>query len=150
MCRCPRVPTRLRNVGYIEGEKHLVYVSPGGLWLPAVDDDKSLARIASDARVVIDLIQTSGLPAFDEFGRPRAGHVSLEPRMVSKHVSELTGGQAAFFEYPERALARIEVTTQSGYLLGYYPLYPILDGRHRKLSLTVKRPRDATVLFRRS
>jgi VWFA-related protein len=136
---------------HIAGEKHIVYFSRGGLWLPAVDDDRALARIASDARVVIDVIQTPG-PArvYDEFGRPGNPRVSLEPSMASKNVVELTGGQASFGDYAERALARIDTTTRFGYLLGYYPSNSNLDGRHRKLKVVVRRPSGAVVRFRHS
>lgn len=144
------IASGIHYLRHIEGEKHLVYVAPHGLWLPAVDDDKSLARIASDARVVIDVIQTGGLPQYDEFGRPGAGRVNLETSMASKHLSELTGGLASFNEYPEHAFTQIDVATRSGYLLAYYPSNPSLDGRHRKLSVRVSRPRGGTVLSRRS
>jgi VWFA-related protein len=137
---------------YIDGEKHLIYVSPRGLHLPSVEDDRSLSRIAADARVVIDVIQTGGAGRMSGPSMPgSAGSLrSLEPRMSSKHIAQLTGGQASFSEYPARAFARIDATTRVGYQLAYYPSNPVLDGRHRKLTVTVKRPRGATVLFRRS
>jgi len=126
----------IQYLRYIEGEKHVIYFTPGGLWLPALEDDRDLARIASDARVVIHVTSSGG---FDLFAS-----------MSSKHVAELTGGQAFMNQYPDRALARIEQATRVGYLLGYYPSNGTLDGRHRKVKVTVKRPSGATVLYRHS
>jgi VWFA-related protein len=130
----------IQHLRYIEGEKHLIHV--GRVMLPRVEHDQSLARLASDARVAIHVISPDG-------GTPGFG-VHLEGRMSSRQTAELTGGTASFAEWPERALARIDEATRSGYLLGYYPTNPALDGRHRKLTVTVKRPRGATVQYRRS
>jgi VWFA-related protein len=45
---------------YLEGEKHLVFVSQNGLFLPSVSGRSGIAAAASDARVAIDTIQTGG------------------------------------------------------------------------------------------
>jgi len=140
----------IRYLRSIQGEKRLVFFAAGGLWLPAVEDDRSLAVIASDARVAIDVIQTGGMPVFDEFGRPGAGRVSLEPSMTSRHLAETTGGRVSFGDYAERALARTDVSTRNGYLLGYYSSNPALDGGRRTLVVTVKRPPSARLDYRRS
>ncbi len=54
---------------YIDGEKHMVLITENGMGLPRAEDDNSLAAVASDARVVIDTIQTAGIPTTG----PRAG-----------------------------------------------------------------------------
>ena len=128
--------TGLEYLRNIEGEKHLVLVEPGGIKLPAVDDDRNLARLASDARVVIHMICTD---TFDPFAS-----------MSTKHIAELTGGQALLNQYPDRALARIDQATRVGYVLGYYPANATLDGRHRKVTVRVKRSSGLTVLYRHS
>ena len=152
--RVLEIASGIQYLRYVEGEKHLVYVSPNGLWLPAVEDDHSIARIASDARVALHILQTGGIQVFDQFGRPAvtpgAGGGSLFARMASEHVAELTGGQAWFSEYPARALTQLDAITRTGYSLGYYPSNSTLDGRHRKISVTLKRERGATLSFRRS
>jgi VWFA-related protein len=130
----------IQYLRHLDGEKHLIHF--GRLVLPAVEHDQSLARLASDARVAIHVIGPDG-------GSPGYG-VDLEGRMSSRHAAELTGGTASFAEWPAKALARIDEATRSGYLLGYYPSNPVLDGRHRKLTVTVTRPRGATVQYRRS
>jgi VWFA-related protein len=43
---------------YLDGEKHLVYVTEFGLQMPSGDYDVSLANVAADARVVVDVIHT--------------------------------------------------------------------------------------------
>jgi VWFA-related protein len=45
----------------LDGEKHLIFLAEQGPNLPRADNDRSLAAEASDARVVIDTIQTGGL-----------------------------------------------------------------------------------------
>jgi VWFA-related protein len=133
----------IRYLRYIEGEKHLIYFS----WVrvPALEDDRDLARLASDARMVIHVIPGAGpstlryRPVIEAFGP-----------MSSKHVAELTGGQAFLSQEPDRALAHIDQATRVGYLLGYYPSNAALDGRYRTVTVKVKRPPGATVLYRRS
>jgi VWFA-related protein len=144
----------IQYMRYLEGEKHLVFVSEQGLFLPRLEDDKSLAAVANDARVVIDTIQTGGL-----WGGPLPSSPSSPPVIPGpsvnhtwamgtlKTISELTGGQASIYAYAEPALARVNRTTLSGYLLGYYPSNAKLDGSYRRISVKVNRP-GAAVLFR--
>jgi VWFA-related protein len=137
----------------IDGEKHVIYVPQGSLSLPALEDERGIARIASDARVAVHVIQANGLMPFDprSVGASMAGGwARTESSMAAKHLAELTGGQAFIDQYPDRSLAQIDLTTRGGYLLAYYPSNPNPDGRHRKVTVTVARPKGATVLFRRS
>ncbi len=61
----------IRYLRYMEGEKHLIYVtsqgmvqpSPGTLENQAWEDPKQLAAAASDARVALHVIQTGGIPS---------------------------------------------------------------------------------------
>jgi VWFA-related protein len=131
---------------YVDGEKHLVDLPAGAVALPAVDDDRSIARIASDARVAIHVIRALGLPGFEKPG----SFVALESSMESKHIASLTGGLASIDRDPGAALATIDQLTRTGYLLAYYPTRPEADGRHRKITVTVTRPRGAVVMARQS
>ena len=125
---------------YTEGEKHLIHF--GGIGVPTVKDDHNIARLASDARVAIHVVDPRS-------ASPRTG-VNLEGSMSSRHIADLTGGSTSFAEWPDPALRRIDAMTRAGYLLAYYPVNPTLDGRHRRLTVTVRRPRGATVHYRRS
>src|SRR5262249_3153433 len=50
---------------YLDGEKHLVFVTERGIMLPRAEDDTSLAATAADARVAIDIMHTGGLPGMN-------------------------------------------------------------------------------------
>src|SRR5215471_11987616 len=53
--------TGIRYLRYLDGEKHLVFVTESGMLLPRLENDYSVASLASDARVVIDVLMTGGL-----------------------------------------------------------------------------------------
>ncbi len=53
--------TGINYLKYFDGEKHLVYVTEGGLFLPRLENEHSIAALAADGRVVIDVLQTGGL-----------------------------------------------------------------------------------------
>jgi hypothetical protein len=146
---------------HIDGEKHLVFVTEQGLFLPRVESELAFAAAANHARVAVDIIQTGGQvtqlkPAFKSGG--------LDPLMIIdvttgeplqqrfavgslRTMSELTGGQASVYDYADKALERIAVATSAGYLLGYYPSNPAFDGRYRRITVTVNHS-GATVLYR--
>jgi VWFA-related protein len=144
----------IQYMRYLEGEKHVVFLSEQGLFLPRLEDDWSLAAAANDARVAIDTIQTGGLwsgplPASHRTPPPIPGpSISHTFAMGTlKTVSELTGGQASIYAYADPALTRISQTTLSEYLLGYYPSNSTWDGRYRRITVKVNRP-GVRVLFR--
>ena len=141
---------------FIEGEKHLLYLTESGLNLPRQDDDRSLARIASDARVAIDILRTGGVVGAPP-ATPRQSFALPTPAMVfaqtfsvqdSKLIAELTGGRAAAFVSGETALRRLDQSTRVQYQLGYYPTNGATDGRFRRIVVNVNRP-GATVVYRR-
>jgi VWFA-related protein len=155
-----RIYAGIDYLRYIDGEKHLVFVTERGFMLPRAESDMSLAAAANHARVAIDVIQTGGLastmkPAFpsDSSSLPIVDITKGEPlqqRFVvssMKQIAELTGGQASVYEYADKAFERIVTSTSAGYLLGYYPSNPSFDGRYRRISVKVNRP-GATVLYR--
>ena len=63
------------------------------------------------------------------------------------NIAFLTGGESSRFDFARNALDKIDRTTLTGYLIGYYPSNPSRDGRYRKLDVRVNR-RGATALFR--
>ncbi len=144
----------IQYMRFLEGEKHLVYLCEQGLFLPRLEDDRSLAAVANDARVVIDTIQTGGLwggpiPSSHRTPPPIPGPSFSHTFAMGtlKTVSELTGGLSSIYKYADPALGRIDDTTMSGYLLGYYPSNAKWDGSYRKIVVKVARP-GVTALFR--
>lgn len=129
-----RIYSGLAYLRHIAGEKRLVYVSPGGLNLPSADDDRSVARAAQDAGVVIDIFHSGGIgDIFAVFS--------------SQNIAELSGGQYTSLTYGDKFADRIDATTRGGYQLGYYPADPVLDGKYRKVTVKVNR-RGLEVLYR--
>lgn len=137
---------------YLEGEKHLVFVTERGLFLPRVENDRSLAAFANDARVVIDTIQTGGVssgppPSLRSVPLPGPSITERFALASLKTVSELTGGLSSVMRYAREALDRVNQATSFGYLLGYYPKNTAWDGQYRRITIKVNRP-GVTVLFR--
>jgi VWFA-related protein len=141
--------TGIEYLRFIEGEKRLIYVSTDGLFLPSVDDDLSLAAVASDARVAIDTIQTGGLYADPPGLRSLSERSWRHTWAISaiRNVSEYTGGRAFAYRYADDALEEIDGMTRTGYLLGYVPENLVLDGAYRRIEVRVAR-KGARVLYR--
>lgn len=135
---------------YIDGEKHLIFVTEAGLFLPREENDRSLAALATSARVAIDTIQTGGVYADHPAARRLSEAAWRRTWSASglRLVSEQTGGMASLYSYADKALARIDEATRFQYLLGYYPSNGRWDGKYRRISITVNRP-GVTVLYRR-
>ncbi len=133
---------------YIEGEKHLVFLTEDGLFVPRVENDVNLADVASDARVVIDIIKTGGvygeLPSRWLSNAAWAHNFSV---MTLQNVAGMSGGQSSLFRYANDAFGRIDAATRSTYLIGYYPSDTGWDGRFRRVKVKVNRP-GVTVLVR--
>jgi VWFA-related protein len=53
--------TAIEYLRYMEGEKHLLFFTENGLFLPRLENDQSLAAMANDARVTVDTFQTGGV-----------------------------------------------------------------------------------------
>jgi hypothetical protein len=96
--------------------------------------------------VVLDIINTSGVPPAPpaEGGSNLAG---LDAIMSSQNIAGLTGGQYTGVRTADAALTRIDATTRAGYVLGYTPTSPDLDGKRRKVDVKVNR-KNVTVLFK--
>ncbi len=151
--------TAIEYLRYMEGEKHLLFFTEKGLFLPRAEYDKSLASMANDARVVIDTFQTGGVelpldPLFSAAspgsalrGSPgpvmnrRTGNMSNAWALASlRNISELTGGRATIHEDVKKGLDRMDEITRADYLLGYYPTNDAWDGRYRRITVKVNRP----------
>ena len=145
---------------YLEGEKHLVFLTPAGVAMPRFENDRTLAAIASDARVALDIIYVGGAPVGPQ---PR---VTLDDKVVApvlpttasiflqtatvqdlRAMAEMTGGQLTAFRSAEHAFERLDQSTRFQYLLGYSPSSATMDGAFRKIAIAVKRP-GATVVYR--
>ncbi len=130
--------TGIEYLRYLEGEKHLVFITERGLFLPRVEDDNSIAAMANDARVVVNTIQVGGVPG--------GGPTFTETFAIGtlRTMAELTGGHASAYSYADKAFDRVDRGTRFQYLLGYSPSNPVWDGRYRRITVKVNRP-NATV-----
>jgi len=80
--------TAVEYLRYMDGEKHLLFFTEQGIFLPRLENDKSLAAMANDARVTIDTFQTGGV---DASGLPSA---ATPPASVGGGGGGLGGGGA--------------------------------------------------------
>jgi hypothetical protein len=131
---------------HLEGEKHLVFVTERGMYLPRVEDDASLARVASDARVAIDTFQTGGVIG-QQGGLPQNNWNETFAFKALRTMAEMTGGVSSIAEKGDVAVDRIDESTRMNYVLGYYPSLARIDGSYRTIEIKVRRP-DATALYR--
>jgi hypothetical protein len=154
----------IQYLRYLDGEKHLAFVTPRGLSLPRAEDDKGLAAVASDARVAMHVVFTGGVVGAPpprvvqgpEGTRivmssvPSASAVFSQTFNVQslRRVAERTGGQLTAFRKADEGFARLDQSTRFQYLLGYYPLDANWNGAFRRIDVKVNRP-GVTVLFRR-
>ncbi len=122
---------------YLDGEKQIVFFSPSGVTLPSADDDRSLAAVAADARVVMNFVTTGGT-GISGFNWANA---------TSQRVSELTGGYFTSLSYASQAMDRIDNMSRHSYLLGYSPTNITWDGKYRRVEVRVNRP-GARVYYR--
>jgi hypothetical protein len=135
---------------HLDGEKHLICMTLGEGSL-ALDDARLAAR-ANDARVVLDIVHTAGVPGFSG-GADGSGPLvppsleSLDSIGSSEEIARLTGGQFTGVSYADAALGRIDQATRFGYVIGYAPSNLTLDGKYRNVTVTVNRPGVRT-LFR--
>ncbi len=159
--------TSIEYLRYIEGEKHLLFFSENGLFLPRLENDRSIASMANDARVSIDTFQTGGvylnpnlaantgaLPQrFPGSGSSNPSRMTLGSTSRTfalsslRNISQMTGGLAFIHEDISGALARVNEVTRAEYLLGYYPRNNSWSGQYRRITVKVNRP-DVRISFR--
>ena len=142
----------VRYLRMLDGEKHLVFITSKGLYLPRLEGANSLASLANDARVTIDIIHTYGTPPAMVMGAggrmqmARAFSQTFE-NATSRHVATLTGGQMTSVSTGENFFRRLDDSTRAQYLLGYVPTNANWDGKYRRIQVRVNRP-GAQVLYR--
>ncbi|RPJ87135.1 MAG: VWA domain-containing protein [Acidobacteria bacterium] len=142
----------IEYVRFMEGEKHLLFLTGEGLFLPNLEDDDSLASTASDARVRVHVVQTAGMdirnpvvrrddpfaeerPGYD-LSRGRGGSYSMMFALTTLHkISELTGGQAFTRTDIGEAFRSIGAATSFVYSLAYRPLNRNFDGKFRRIEV---------------
>jgi VWFA-related protein len=152
--------TGINYLKYLDGEKHLVFVTEGGVFLPRLENDYSIAALASDARVVLDTLQTGGLITMNPLVRDPQGLTRVDPNRLGRmsheqvdagqtlrNLAAMTGGTASVYSPTDKALARIDAASRFEYLLAYVPSNMVWDGKFRRISVTVNR-KNVRVLFR--
>jgi len=151
----------------IDGEKHIVILTPGlripiklingpqGLGMNDKDDEARLAARALNSHIAISIISTSGTaPAMmgNQTGSSSGSYVASLSTLMElqglQNVPYLTGGHFTSVRTAEQQLARIDEATRTGYVIGYMPTNPELDGKYRKVDVKVNRP-GVTVITRR-
>lgn len=149
----------------LEGEKHLVFVTPKGISLPRMEQNQSLVAAAADGRVAVSIIFTGGpadAPRPMDLGPDRPMGTQQRAPFASpsrafqqtfaisdlREMAEITGGQLSVYRDGSQAVDRIDRATRFHYLLGYDSSNATLDGRFRDITIRVNR-RGATVLHRR-
>lgn len=145
----------IRYLRWLDGEKHLVFITPRGLFLPRLENTNSIASLANDARVTVDVIHTYGVEPAPMMA-PRAGagpppmrasFAQMFQNSDSRRIAQLTGGQMTAYRSGESFFNRLDRTTRAQYLLGYSPANTTWDGKYRRLDVKVNR-RDVQVLYR--
>jgi len=136
---------------FIDGEKHLIFVTEQGFYLPRADYDRDMAALASDARVALDTVQTGGVAATVATG-PNGTYMTVANGFqlrALREISDISGGQSAVSKYAEQAFDRILSSTEFGYLIGYTSSDPNADSKMRDVKVTVNR-KGVTVSHRRN
>jgi VWFA-related protein len=154
----------IRYLRYLDGEKHLVFLTPDGLFLPRLENSNSIAALANDARVTVDIIHTGGVDVAPT-ARPLPPQISARAAAAiplnsssrvfnqtfsvgsSKQVAELTGGLMGAFTSGDKLFKRLDETTRAQYLLGYTPSNTNWNGAYRRIRVSVNRP-GLSVLYR--
>jgi VWFA-related protein len=150
---------------YLDGEKHVIFVTESGLQASSITGNGSIAAAANNARVVVDTIQSGGVsgeglpsaatspvlnPATGGATAPPPPPMTFNPGFAVKTINMLardTGGVSSVYRYGAEAIKRIDNATRFGYLLGYYSSDPNYDKRYRNVTVTVNRP-GVEVLYR--
>ena len=136
----------------LEGEKHMILVTPNGLLGLKRGHAERIANSAADARVTLSIIHTGGLPtSWTQTGTTRIFEgPSWDDRWAiadSKTIAAQTGGVTSIYDYAAPTLRRIEEGSRVRYTIGYTPSKPSGTGAFRRIVVTVNRP-GVTVLFR--
>ena len=154
-----KVYAAIEHLRRMDGEKHLVLfttgitapivvrIRPPGLFHQDRNDDARLAARANDAGVALDIVNVTGV----DFVFDRTGNKFISPNTTPiqslQVVAELSGGMYSGTRVAEQALGRLDDVSRTGYMLGYMPANPEMDGKYRKVEVAVNR-QGVTVLYR--
>ncbi len=142
----------------VQGEKHLVFVTDGGMVGGvggSADPEHDVAVRASDARVALDYVQTGGVmptgPMVLQPGQsPDSVRVMSGFALASlERSAEATGGTGSILSQASSGFDAIDRATRFEYLLGYVPTNRTLKPFVRQIAVKVNRP-NVQVLARRS
>jgi len=141
-----------RGIEYLRGlagEKQLIFLSEYGLNLPQVEDDRNVTRTAADARVVLNVIHSGGMPLGGGGAFFAAPAGVIQSGQTARMLAGKTGGLFFAHQFSNASMDadRIDRASRFRYELGYYPTNQNWDGRYRKIAVTVNRP-GLTVLTR--
>jgi VWFA-related protein len=132
---------------HVEGEKHLLFVTEKGMALPRTDDDEMLAKVANDAQVAIDVVQTGGIYVAQAGGQLVNSWSQTFAFQALRNISTWTGGVTSIMDPAQMGIDRIDQASRAGYVIGYTPSNDKFDGTYRKIAVKVRAP-GANVLFR--
>jgi len=138
----------------LDGEKHILYLTPEGMVGMSSPLERNLAELAADARVTVSPIHTGGIstswaagdrPPIVIFEGPswHERQANLGSRAIALH----TGGVVSIYDYAATAIAKIDQATRYEYVLGYYSATPRSE-TYRRIEVKVT-TRGATVLHRK-
>ena len=102
--------TGIEYLRYLEGEKHLIFVTEQGMHLPRAETENGLAARANNARVAIDTIQTGGLDA----GPPPSGRGIMPPIPSTSFTAMDAFGRTVAGQAVQRAYASAGTASISG------------------------------------
>jgi VWFA-related protein len=128
----------LRYLATLEGEKHVVFVSQGGLPTGMVGDalNHRWVRLATAARSTVSVIHAGGIGRGTDFD----GWMNFGAMHDMRTVANLTGGTATYMQYAREPLTALDRATRVYYILGYYPQRPVAPDQFRHVSVSVQRP----------
>lgn len=140
----------IRYLSMADGEKHLVLLTPQGLLLPRLESSDSIAALANDARVTIDVLHTYGLsgagftsslggPSRATTRQAHGGFRQFFQAGTSERLAQLTGGQMMQYREGARFFQKLDEATRAYYLVGYVPTNPKWDGKFRRIQVEVNR-----------
>jgi len=151
----------IRYLRQFDGDKHVIFVNEGGIFLPRPEHDEGIAAFANDARVAIHTIRTGGLITMSplvqkcpscptEVDINNMGRLSpsqMASNQTVRNISALSGSMTEAYGSIDKMLADLDRATRFEYLLGYMPSNATWNGTYRRVVVRVNR-KDARVLYR--
>ena len=148
---------------YLEGEKHIIFLTAKGIDLPLLEGNRGVARVAADARVAFNIVYTGGTvgaPPARYVMTPQGSRLQMSPTATVgmtynqsfsvgdlRMIANTTGGQMSAYLRAGEAFSRLHNAIEHQYLLAYSPVKPATDGSFRNIEIRVNRP-GARVFYR--